>query len=119
VLDVVVDIRVGSPTYGQSELVQLDETGRAALYLSEGLGHGFLALTDDATVVYLCSTTYNPASEHGINPLDPGLAIAWPADVEPLLSDKDRAAPSLETARTQGLLPLYDECLALRHSLRV
>ena len=114
VLDVIVDIRVGSPTYGQSELVRLDDSEHAAVYLSEGLGHGFLALTDDATVVYLCSTGYNPTGEHGINPLDPELAIAWPADVEPLLSDKDRAAPSLQMAREQGLLPSYDECVTYR-----
>ena len=118
VLDVIVDVRVGSPTFGHFEFVRLDDTERAAVYLSEGLGHGFLALTDDATVVYLCSTSYNPTGEHAINPLDPGLAIAWPTDVEPLLSDKDRAAPSLETARAQGLLPLYDDCLAFRHSSR-
>jgi dTDP-4-dehydrorhamnose 3,5-epimerase len=117
VLDVVVDIREGSPTFGQSQLVPLDETERAAVYLSEGLGHGFLALTDDATVVYLCSTPYNPSGEHGVNPLDPALAIEWPADVEPLLSDKDRDAPSLADARDRGLLPSYDACVAFRSSL--
>ncbi|MDQ1679410.1 MAG: dTDP-4-dehydrorhamnose 3,5-epimerase, partial [Frankiaceae bacterium] len=112
VLDVVVDIRVGSPTFGRSEIVRLDDAEHAAVYLSEGLGHGFLALTDDATVVYLCSTPYHPTGEHGINPLDPALDIDWPADVEPLLSDKDRAAPTLAEAREQGLLPSYENCLA-------
>ncbi|MCU1677219.1 MAG: strM [Frankiales bacterium] len=117
VLDVVVDIRVGSPTYGQSRIVRLDESERAAVYISEGLGHAFFALTDDATVVYLCSTPYNPTGEHGINPLDPELAIEWPVDIEPLLSDKDRAAPTLAEAQEQGLLPSYDECVAYRQSL--
>jgi dTDP-4-dehydrorhamnose 3,5-epimerase len=117
VLDVVVDIRVGSPTYGQSQLVPLDDSGHHAVYVSEGLGHGFLALTDDATVIYLCSAPYNPTGEHGINPLDPALAIPWPSDVAPLLSEKDAAAPSLAEAKEQGLLPLYDACVSYRAAL--
>ena len=51
------------------------------MYLAEGLGHGFCALTETATVTYLCSTTYRPGHEHGIHPLDPELGIGWPADV--------------------------------------
>ncbi|GGL69483.1 dTDP-4-dehydrorhamnose 3,5-epimerase [Streptomyces fumigatiscleroticus] len=118
VLDAVVDIRVGSPTYGQWELVRLDDRTHASVYLSEGLGHAFLALTDDATVVYLCSEGYAPQREHGIHPLDPELGIEWPADVEPLLSDKDAAAPTLADAAAQGLLPRYEECVAYRAELR-
>ncbi|WP_033345585.1 dTDP-4-dehydrorhamnose 3,5-epimerase [Catenuloplanes japonicus] len=106
VLDVVVDLRTGSPTFGAWEGVVLDDTSRRAVYLSEGLGHGFCALSDDATVTYLVSTTYNPGAEHGIHPLDPDLAISWPADV-PLLSGKDVAAPTLAEARAQGALPVY------------
>ncbi|MFF7543164.1 dTDP-4-dehydrorhamnose 3,5-epimerase [Streptomyces canus] len=117
VLDAVVDIRVGSPTYGQWELVRLDDETHASVYLSEGLGHAFLALTDDATVVYLCSEGYAPGREHGIHPLDPELGIAWPADVEPLLSDKDAAAPTLAEAAAQGLLPRYEDCVAYRSQL--
>ncbi|WP_328782783.1 dTDP-4-dehydrorhamnose 3,5-epimerase [Streptomyces canus] len=117
VLDAVVDIRVGSPTYGQWELVRLDDETHASVYLSEGLGHAFLALTDDATVVYLCSEGYAPGREHGIHPLDPELGIEWPADVEPLLSDKDAAAPTLAEAATQGLLPRYEDCVAYRSEL--
>ena len=117
VLDAIVDIRVGSPTYGQWELVRLDDETHASVYLSEGLGHAFLALTDDATVVYLCSEGYAPGREHGIHPLDPELGIEWPADVEPLLSDKDAAAPTLAEAATQGLLPRYEDCVAYRSEL--
>ncbi|MFF0083623.1 dTDP-4-dehydrorhamnose 3,5-epimerase [Streptomyces canus] len=117
VLDAVVDIRVGSPTYGQWELVRLDDETHASVYLSEGLGHAFLALTDDATVVYLCSEGYAPGREHGIHPLDPELGIEWPADVEPLLSDKDAAAPTLAEAAAQGLLPRYEDCAAFRSEL--
>jgi dTDP-4-dehydrorhamnose 3,5-epimerase len=118
VLDVVVDLRVGSPAFGTWEGVRLDDTDHTAVFLSEGLGHAFMALTDDATVVYLCSEGYAPAREHGVNPLDPELGIQWPAGVEPLLSDKDRQAPTLAEARAQGLLPSYQDCLDFYDSLR-
>ncbi len=118
VLDVVVDIRVGSPTFGVSDAVLLDDVDRRGIYLSEGLGHAFLALTDDANVTYLCSTPYAPGREHGISPLDPELALPWPDDVAPLLSDKDAAAPTLEQARESGLLPDWESCQALYASLR-
>jgi dTDP-4-dehydrorhamnose 3,5-epimerase len=118
VLDVVVDIRVGSPTFGQWEAVRLDDDARRAVYLSEGLGHAFMALTDDATLVYLCSTPYAPEREHTVHPLDPDLAIDWPTDVEPILSDRDAAAPTLAEAERQGLLPSYVEAQAFRAALR-
>lgn len=106
VLDVIVDIRVGSPTFGQWEGVRLDDADRRAVYLAEGLGHAFCALTDDATVVYLCSTGYNPTAEHGIHPLDPDLSIDWPT-ADPLLSAKDAVAPTLAEAAAGGLLPTW------------
>ena len=112
ILDVVVDIRVGSPTFGQWDAVRLDDREFRAVYLAEGLGHAFMALTDHATVVYLCSSGYAPAREHGVNPLDPALGIAWPAGIEPLLSPKDAAAPSLAEAERQGLLPSFEACVA-------
>lgn len=117
VLDVIVDIRVGSPTFGQWEAVRLDDRTHHAVYLSEGLGHAFLALTDDSTVVYLCSEGYNPDREHGIHPLDPDLAIDWPDDVPCLMSPKDEQAPTLKSALRTGLLPEYDRCLAFRQAL--
>lgn len=118
VLDVIVDIRVGSPTYKQWEAVRLDDVDHHSVYLSEGLGHAFMALTDDATVVYLCSEGYSPGREHGINPLDPELGIEWPEGIEALLSDKDAAAPSLAEAEEQGLLPSYEACQAYYAELR-
>jgi dTDP-4-dehydrorhamnose 3,5-epimerase len=119
VLDVVVDIRVGSPTYGLWEAVRLDTVDRRAVYLSEGLGHGFCALEDGATVVYLCSEGYSPEREHGVHPLDAELSIDWglPAD-QLLLSDKDSEAPTLGAALESSLLPSYDECRAFIASLR-
>ena len=116
VIDMIVDIRLGSPTFGQWEAVRLDDTDRRAVYLSEGLGHGFCALTDDATLSYLCSTAYNPTAEHAVHPLDPQLAIDWPTEA-PLLSDRDAAAPSLAQARKAGLLPDYQTCRTYTTSL--
>lgn len=112
ILDVVVDIRVGSPTYGAVDVVQLDDQTRGAVYLPEGVGHAFLALEDDTTVAYLCSEVYNPTGEHGIDPLDPALGIDWPSDIAPLLSPKDAQAPSLAAALEAGLLPDYATCRA-------
>jgi dTDP-4-dehydrorhamnose 3,5-epimerase len=110
VLDVVVDIRVGSPTFGQWDAVSLDDRSFRAVYLSEGLGHAFMALTDNATVVYLCSSGYAPAREHGLHPLDPALDLPWPAGIEPKLSPKDAKAPTLAEAEQQGLLPSFEAC---------
>lgn len=108
VLDIIVDVRVGSPTFGQIETVLLDEVDRKAVYLSEGLGHGFLALEDNATVMYLCSTGYNPGAEHGVNPLSLGIDWGKAEGLTPVLSEKDAAAPSLADAVELGILPRYD-----------
>lgn len=124
VLDVVVDIRVGSPTFGTWDTVLLDDETRRAVYVPEGLGHAFISLEDGSTVTYLCSAGYAPDREHGVHPLDPELAIAWPTTdragrpLTPLLSDKDAAAPTLAEARATGLLPRHDEVEAYVASLR-
>jgi dTDP-4-dehydrorhamnose 3,5-epimerase len=111
ILDVVVDIRVGSATFGKWESIVLDSTSRQALYLPEGYGHGFCALSDSATVGYLCSTGYNPSAEHGIHPFDADLRIQWPdLGGPPTLSTKDDSAPTLAQAQAQGLLPEYSVC---------
>jgi len=109
-LDVVVDVRVGSPTFGMVEVVELDAADCRAVYLAEGLGHAFVALEDATAMTYLCSTPYNPVAEHGVNPLDPELALPWPTGLTPILSEKDAAAPSLAEAREAGLLPSWQEC---------
>ncbi|MQS36009.1 dTDP-4-dehydrorhamnose 3,5-epimerase family protein [Streptomyces katsurahamanus] len=118
VLDVVVDIRTGSPTFGTWEAVRLDDREHRAVYLSEGLGHAFMALEEGSIVVYLCSEGYAPQREFGIHPLDPELAIPWPDDLTPELSDKDAAAPTLAEAGLRGLLPTHEECVAHRRRLR-
>jgi dTDP-4-dehydrorhamnose 3,5-epimerase len=117
ILDVVVDIRVGSPTFGQWDAVELTSDLRNGLYLAEGLGHAFCALTESATVGYLCSEPYAPSHEHGITPVDPALGLPWP-EMELLLSPKDEAAPTLAEALKQGLLPDYAECMDFIEELR-
>jgi dTDP-4-dehydrorhamnose 3,5-epimerase len=110
-VDFAIDIRVGSPTFGQWDSVLLDTVDRRAIYLAEGLGHVICCLEDNSTVMYLCTATYDPVREHAVNPLDPALGLALPDGVNPVLSAKDAAAPSLSEAAEKGLLPRYDECL--------
>lgn len=120
VLDFVIDIRVGSPTFGQWDTVRLDTDDRKAIYLGEGLGHAFVALTDDATVSYLVTDTYNADREHGINPLDPEIGLTFPAEAgELLLSPKDTEAPGLSEAASLGLLPTWEETRRFYDSLNV
>ena len=110
-LDVIVDIRVGSPTYLKSTTVQLDDRDRRAVYVAEGLGHGFVALSETASLSYLCSAPYSPSTEFSVNPLDPALGINWQTDA-PVLSARDAAAPSVAEAEASGILPRWDDCVA-------
>jgi dTDP-4-dehydrorhamnose 3,5-epimerase len=117
-LDVIVDLRVDSPTFGVHDAVVLDSDQPRAIYLAEGLGHAFLALADGTSVTYLVSTGYDPGREFTVSPLDPELDLPWPADVELQLSARDRAAPTLAEARAQGLLPTMAQCTARYAELR-
>ena len=115
----VVDIRVGSPTFGRWDSVVLDDRDHRSVYISEGLGHAFFALEDDSTVMYLCSAPYSPEREHTINALDPALDIVWPSvDGGPIMSDRDREAPTLAQAEAAGLLPTWEETQAFVAGLR-
>ena len=118
VVDVVVDIRVGSPTFGVHDSVVLDSEEPRAVYLAEGLGHAFVSLADHSSVTYLVSTGYSPGREFGINPMDPELDLPWPDGIEFEFSAKDQAAPSLAEAREQGLLPTMEQCAAHYAQLR-
>lgn len=111
VFDVVVDIRLGSPTFGQWDSVVLDASNHNTIYISEGLAHGFLVLQDNSTLMYLCSAEYNPQREHTICATDPALAIDWPVvdGAAASLSDRDAAAPSFDEVRASGLLPTWEE----------
>jgi dTDP-4-dehydrorhamnose 3,5-epimerase len=104
--DVIVDIRPDSKTFGQWIDVELKGDSGSALCISEGLGHGFLALEDNTAVAYLVSTPFSPNDEFEINPLDEKIAIDWGMDPNLLkISEKDRNAPSLMTRFKQDQLP--------------
>jgi len=119
VFDVIVDIRTGSPTFGTWDAVVLDDQAHRSVYRSEGLGHAFLALEDNSTVMYLCSAGYAPGREHTINALDPALNIAWPTiHGQPSLSERDRQAPTLAQVQAAGLLPTWDDARAFADDLR-
>ena len=126
-LDVLVDLRVGSPTFSQYVAIELSPESGTAVFLPEGMGHLVIGFTDDAALSYLCSEAYNPPAEHGINPLDPALGLPfhdWCATYHLgetdalILSPKDKNAPTLAAAQESGLLPRYDECVAFYHGLR-
>jgi dTDP-4-dehydrorhamnose 3,5-epimerase len=103
--DVIVDIRPNSPTFKKWIAVELKSTHGEAVFISEGLGHGFLALEDMTSVAYLVSTPYSPPDEHEINPLDEVLGIEWPIPVSQLkISTKDSAAPTLNQVLALGKL---------------
>lgn len=110
VLDIVVDVRVGSPTFREWDAVRLGGDSWTAMYMPEGAGHAFMALTDQATVIYLCTSAYQAGRERAVHPLDPDLALPWPDGIQQILSERDRAAPSLRDAQAQGLLPRFEHC---------
>ena len=114
--DYVIDIRVGSPTFGKFEVVELGENSASAVFIEEGLAHAFVALENHTVVTYYVSEKYNPEREKGINPFDKTLNVKWP-DLELILSEKDKQAISLEESKAQGLLPSFDECKKFIKSL--
>ena len=114
--DYVIDIRVGSPTFGQFEEIELNENSASAVFIEEGLAHAFVALENQTVVTYFVTEKYNPEREKGINPFDKTLNVKWP-DLELILSEKDKQAISLQEANNQGLLPSFDECKKFIKSL--
>jgi 5-epimerase len=112
-LDIVVDIRVGSPTFGQWDAVTMDQLTFSAVYFPVGVGHAFVALEDDTVMSYMITSGYVPANELAISVFDPELALPIPANIGPIVSERDRAAMSLSEAQERGLLPEY------AHSLQI
>jgi epimerase EvaD len=113
VLDIVVDLRVGSPTFGRWDTVESGPDEMRAVYLPVGVGHAFLALAQDTVMTYQLSAHYVPAHELAVSPLDGELALPIPAGLRPILAARDRGAPTLAQARAAGLLPDYRICAAL------
>ncbi len=94
VLDVVVDVRPGSPTLGEHVAVELTGRNHRVIWVPPGFAHGTFALEDDTIVLYECTAEHGPGNEGGILWNDPALGIEWP-DIPPIVSDKDRQAPTL------------------------
>jgi dTDP-4-dehydrorhamnose 3,5-epimerase len=96
IFDAIVDIRPGSDTFGCWEGWVLDDSAMRALYVPDGFAHGFCVLSDEADVVYKCSSYYDPRNEAGFAHDDPAVGIEWPSDLEPIVSERDQSAPRLE-----------------------
>jgi dTDP-4-dehydrorhamnose 3,5-epimerase len=95
ILDVAVDLRRASPTYGEWESFELDDEHAHQLYVPVGFAHGFCVLSELADVTYKCSTYYHPDVERGFRYDDPEVAIDWPQDIALLVSERDKTAPTL------------------------
>jgi dTDP-4-dehydrorhamnose 3,5-epimerase len=108
VVDVIVDIRVGSPTFGQYEKIHLAASEEHSVLVPKGAAHGFCVTSEVAALTYLLSSPYNANQELEISPFDDALGIVWPVTGEPLVSEKDAAAPTLAERQRDGKLPLHE-----------
>ena len=99
VLDVAVDLRKGSPTFGEWFGIELDENNKKQLFVPRGFAHGFSVLSETAIFTYKCDNVYNREAERSINPFDPKFGIGWKLDdSEQIISEKDKQAPTFENA---------------------
>lgn len=105
--DVIVDIRVGSPTFGAVEIVHLSGDAERSVLLPVGVAHGFCVTSELAALTYLLSSPFNATAELEIDPFDEELRVAWTVTDDPIVSEKDRAAPSLAERRAADELPRY------------
>jgi 5-epimerase len=115
-LDFIVDLRIGSPTFGSWESVELDPGSGRSAYLPVGVGHLFVALEDDTVMSYFLSREYVAENERAVDPFDPDLGLAIPPG-HGQISERDRVAPSLDEAARMGALPVYETSLALERAL--
>lgn len=116
-LDIVVDIRLGSPTFKKWDAVLLDQRDFRSVYVPIGVGHAFIALEDNTVMSYLLSGEYVADNELTLSVLDPLLSLPIPEELEPIMSERDRAAPTLAEADAAGILPRYAECEIIEHAL--
>jgi dTDP-4-dehydrorhamnose 3,5-epimerase len=111
IIDVVVDIRVGSPTFGAVAYIELDSLDGRSVLIGAGLGHGFISLENNTVVAYMLDSEYSPKEEYEINPMDSDLDIDWgkhiPKDSTLTLSEKDLNAPTLQNRARNNLLPFH------------
>ncbi|TDC45405.1 dTDP-4-keto-6-deoxy-D-glucose epimerase [Actinomadura sp. KC345] len=116
-LDIVIDIRAGSPTFGRCDAVVLDQVDFAAVYFPVGVAHAFVALEDDTVMSYMLSGEYVKENELALSVFDPALGVPVPDGIEPIMSERDSAAPGLDKVEADGTLPEYAECLELERAL--
>ncbi|MGS2642368.1 dTDP-4-dehydrorhamnose 3,5-epimerase family protein [Streptosporangium sp. LJ11] len=116
-LDIVIDTRIGSPTFGRSDSAVLDPESFRAMYFPVGVAHAFVALEDDTVMSYMLSGEYVQENELALSVLDPALELPIPRDFEPIMSERDRAAPTLAKVEAEGALPGYAECLRIERTL--
>ncbi|WP_336053786.1 dTDP-4-dehydrorhamnose 3,5-epimerase family protein [Streptomyces sp. CA2R101] len=109
VRDIVVDLRIGSPTYGTHAVSHVGADSGNSLYIPEGVGHGFLTLAEDTCVCYVLSSSHVPGTQVDIDPFDPDLALPWNCTEPPLMSTKDRSAPTAAEAAAAGLLAHWQD----------
>ncbi|MGC2485695.1 MAG: dTDP-4-dehydrorhamnose 3,5-epimerase [Acidimicrobiales bacterium] len=105
--DVLVDIRVGSPTYATIDVVHLCTDEERSVYVPAGIAHGFCVTSEIGALAYLLSSPFDAAMEFDIDPFDDALNVPWPISGEPVVSDKDASAPSLESRLSSGELPHF------------
>jgi dTDP-4-dehydrorhamnose 3,5-epimerase len=117
ILDFVIDVRVGSPTFAQHVSIELNSKIPKAIFIEEGLAHAFIALEDDTIVTYFVNQYFNPTNEKAINPLDSEISINW-GNLKYLISEKDKNAKTLSEMQELGHLPIYKDCLKLIESLK-
>ncbi|MET9712773.1 dTDP-4-dehydrorhamnose 3,5-epimerase family protein [Nocardiopsis alba] len=115
-LDMVVDLRVGSPTWGVWDTVEFDPESPKAVYIPVGVGHAVMALEDDTIIAYLLSTEYVAENELSVSVFSPGIDLPIPAEPAPLRSVRDREAPSVDQALADGTLPEFTRCAALEEA---
>jgi epimerase EvaD len=109
-VDIMLDTRIGSPTFGVWDSVELDPESCRAVYFPVGVAHSFLALEDDTVMAYMVSSRYVAERELAIHPLDPELGLPWSPDITPVISPRDLVAPTLAEAVEAGILPRYADC---------
>lgn len=114
-LDIVVDLRTGSPTFGCWDAVELNPETFRATYFPVGVGHAFVALEDETVMSYMLSRSYEPRNELAVSALDP--AVGLPVPAAPVLSERDGVAPTLQEAADAGLLPRYEDCRRIEDEL--
>jgi dTDP-4-dehydrorhamnose 3,5-epimerase len=117
ILDFVIDVRVGSPTFAQHVSIELNSKTPKAIFIEEGLAHAFIALEDDTIVTYFVNQYFNPSNEKAINPLDSEISINW-GNLKYLISEKDKNAKTLSEMQKLGHLPIYEDCLKLIETLK-